>query len=462
MIKKEFIHKSFGEKSLSSYHFKTLMFYMIEETPAQFWVEHNLLYCLHHILKRMLIWVERGGCPNYFIPGENMFEGRISEQMQLQLCGLLKQIIDAKFRYLVTIKSDLLGERYREALVSGVQASRYIPYGDLYCKCIMTNLARSRFRNRTNLLCCDTENQPTNRAAKRLNVRKVRLLRTERVNEHSAEEVRRTVSLVVPYFDIQLMSVLVVLAKRRLKSTAFIFHLLTSDKWHALSLDSDLFSSKLKQASLLYMLEYYEMSLEVLNILKNHMRKCLSVCGCSLERFPRGLHVESQLFLLTVSSYEEFLRRQVIPCVIFLPAERLLTPPGLCYEMNRSACSPPDSKEKWYDCAVVDGKVPLYYLLYLNHTRLGLDVNASLDTNKIRWLILTDRLLGHKETAVNLLGSIYKERGLVDRAVECFRESLNIQPSHNAASLHLQDICQNRSRTYQMERHLEQNASMLK
>ena len=142
IIKKEFIHKSLGEKSLSSYHFKTLMFYMIEDTPAEFWVKHNLLYCLHHILKRMLIWVERGVCPNYFIPGENMSEGRISEQMQLQLCGLLRRLIDANFKYLVTITSDLLGERYQEALVSGVQASTYILSGDLSCKLIVHEPAR--------------------------------------------------------------------------------------------------------------------------------------------------------------------------------------------------------------------------------------------------------------------------------------------------------------------------------
>ena len=292
-----------------------------------------------------------------------------------------------------------------------------------------------------------TENYPANTAAMRLYELKVRLLGTERLAEHSVEEVRQAVSLVVPIVDIQLMSVLVVLAKLRSRSRSFIFNLLTSEKWHALSLESNLFSSKLKQASLLYMLEYYEMSLEILDTLENQMRQSVTACNCSEKLLLDKQQVGRQLLSLPMSPFEEILHRHMMPCVLFLPAERLLTPPVLCYEMNRSAGSPPESKEYWYDCAVVDGKVLLYYLLYLNHIRLGLDSNASADTDNIRWLIRTDGFLGHRETALNILGSIHKERGIVDTAVECFRESLSIQPSHNAATLHLQDICQNRTRT---------------
>ena len=36
MMKKERVHKSLGEKSLTSYHFKTCMLYMIENTPGEF------------------------------------------------------------------------------------------------------------------------------------------------------------------------------------------------------------------------------------------------------------------------------------------------------------------------------------------------------------------------------------------------------------------------------------------
>ena len=69
-----------------------------------------------------------------------------------------------------------------------------------------------------------------------------------------------------------------------------------------------------------------------------------------------------------------------------------------------------------------------------------MEANAASDVANIRWLIETDKSLGHGETALNLLGWIYKEKGCVDSAVECFRESLTIQPTHNAAFWHMKDI----------------------
>ena len=118
MIKREKIHTTLGEKSLTSYHFKTCMLYMIENTPAEFWRKKNLLVCLYHCLKKMLECVETGECPNYFIPEENMFEGKISKQMQQKLCDILNRILAADFKFLVHIKSDDLGKEFEEALLS--------------------------------------------------------------------------------------------------------------------------------------------------------------------------------------------------------------------------------------------------------------------------------------------------------------------------------------------------------
>lgn len=76
MIKKEQIH-SYVQDSLSSYHIKTCMMYMIENTPNDFWQPANLLSCTIACLKMISLRVETGICPNYFIPAENMFERRV-------------------------------------------------------------------------------------------------------------------------------------------------------------------------------------------------------------------------------------------------------------------------------------------------------------------------------------------------------------------------------------------------
>lgn len=48
--------------------------------------------------------------------------------------------------------------------------------------------------------------------------------------------------------------------------------------------------------------------------------------------------------------------------------------------------------------------------------------------------------ISHRETALNILGWIHKEDGSVDRAVEYFKESLDIKHDHNAATMHLLSI----------------------
>ena len=56
------------------------------------------------------------------------------------------------------------------------------------------------------------------------------------------------------------------------------------------------------------------------------------------------------------------------------------------------------------------------------------------------YLIATDSQLSHQETALNILGWIYKERGLTVLAKSCFLMSLDMISNPNAASLHLQDL----------------------
>lgn len=51
LIKKDIILRIMQTESLSSYHCKTCMFYMIENTPASFWLPDNLLQCILSCLK---------------------------------------------------------------------------------------------------------------------------------------------------------------------------------------------------------------------------------------------------------------------------------------------------------------------------------------------------------------------------------------------------------------------------
>ena len=180
---------------------------------------------------------------------------------------------------------------------------------------------------------------------------KCKLQTTSRVTEHSPSETREALSLLLPHVDITWMSLQIVEAKRNSKSNECIFNLLTSENWHMISLESDKFSSKLKQASLMHMLGYYDLSLDILlGLQDNFQLEPYCYCDCKREpHTPKCVTVDPPLLPLTASNICKGLLQHVIPCVVYLPAERDLTPSALCYEMDRSITSPPDDKEGWYD-----------------------------------------------------------------------------------------------------------------
>ena len=441
MINIEKIPNTIGEKLPSSYHFKTCMFYMIENTPAEFWREENLLVCLHQCLRQMLECVERGECSNYFMPGENMLDGRICVQMQNKLGDVLRRILAAEFKFLLDIRSDELGNNFQKALSQRVldpkklasmprqRFNQYLYHIYQVVSCLLHN------RNMMFTLNGYVDIGNICKFASCLYKKKYRLQTMSRVTEHSQTETREAISLLLPYVDITLMSVLVVAARRMSSSNELILSLLTSEKWHMISLESDMFSSKLKQASLLYMLGYYELSLEILLGLEDKIGQgIVSFCDCKGAETAKTVQGDVR------ESTSEVLLHQAILCVVYLPAERDLTPSPLCYEMDRSAGSQSDDKEAWYEWAVVDGKVLLYFLLYLNHRHLGMEAHAANDIDNIRWVMEPDTNIRHKETAYNILGWIHWDNGRIDIAVDCFQKSMALQPTHNAGLWQLASI----------------------
>ncbi|KAL3859565.1 hypothetical protein ACJMK2_009781 [Sinanodonta woodiana] len=106
MINKYFIRKRFGENVLTSYHWKTCMFYMIESTPTDMWQPQNLLRCIELCLMKMCTWIEEYNCPNYFIPAENMFLDKLNGPVQRNLSNMLHDLLRQKGRYLTMIPYD--------------------------------------------------------------------------------------------------------------------------------------------------------------------------------------------------------------------------------------------------------------------------------------------------------------------------------------------------------------------
>ena len=148
-----------------------------------------------------------------------------------------------------------------------------------------------------------------------------------------------------------------------------------------------------------------------------------------------------------------FMQELTATCVIFLPSELELAPAPLQYEMQRSVGTLPGSRSEedhyWYDWAVVDARVYLYFLQYLVSSKLHKDKHRDVAKDNIRAqiacddrMVLADGIarLGHKDTAYNLLGWVYMQEGCLVEAAECFMQSWKIRPYHNAAKFHMRDL----------------------
>src|SRR6218665_1613241 len=74
LIKDDVVRKCGGKKMtfVTTYHFKTLMFWACEEKLKDFWLPANIESSVKELILVMIEWLIKKKCRNYFIPGNNM------------------------------------------------------------------------------------------------------------------------------------------------------------------------------------------------------------------------------------------------------------------------------------------------------------------------------------------------------------------------------------------------------
>ena len=433
LIKKDIINPALGSEVLTSYHCKTAMLHLIDMTPSQFWRPDNLLSCLITALHCLLLWSMDSNCPNFFIADENMFRWRIPRHLLKKLSDELFRLMSLDFVSLLrSIKTDDFNHRLAFMMSGNCQLLTtlydYRPLLKLklnysilvYIMILRYYLVLKCYSNSTNDLVDNLYNQ--------LSI----LKHTDRLDIYTPVNVtQRTISLLIPYIDTDLMSNIVALSVMRRDTRETTWGYLTSDKWQEISPSSDPFTSKLKRASLMTALGYYSHSFNLLSTIEN--KESLHGCGCCWKPL-KCLYSEQENRLFVGLSTDEILHRFWTPCVLFLPTEKEVVPSALCYEM--SIPEAPADSYSWHDhWAIVDGTFLLHFLLYLNRKNLGLSFEA--DIQEMEKYIKNDRRESHKYTDLNLLGWVYKEEGKQNKAYECFKKSLLFRPQQKAAIWHI-------------------------
>ncbi|KAK3095704.1 hypothetical protein FSP39_017860 [Pinctada imbricata] len=76
--------------TISSYHLKTLMLWMFEERPSQFWTINNFPKCIKQCLDKLIQYIQGEYCPHYFIKANNLFKNKFTLENNEKLCSLLQ------------------------------------------------------------------------------------------------------------------------------------------------------------------------------------------------------------------------------------------------------------------------------------------------------------------------------------------------------------------------------------
>lgn len=140
-LKEVIEHEENCKELLCSYFLKTCLFWLIEETDndAQVWNVDNLWNCFALCLNKLKTWVASGNCPNYFIPENNMFSGRVLDETQKDiLLQLITKINSEGCSALLRcesfcLQSEVLTDAQREANLDFLcfRAVHIYPFDDI-------------------------------------------------------------------------------------------------------------------------------------------------------------------------------------------------------------------------------------------------------------------------------------------------------------------------------------------
>ena len=430
------IVKTYLYSHLTSFMCKTVLLYCIENTQPNLWTEHNIMKCLSHCLQRLNTCLIEGNCPHFIIPGNNLMARKFSVQMKNKLQENLCDIITRSGRALFGIEIDDIGRRLQvklNRLYRPVQSCTITEY-KISMKHLhyLPNLSLNIIELHNEILWWSSHDN--------LEVIHQRLLQSLQlytaVYRNGSRFEQAAVRLLAAPICSTLGSIKASLnlqTDRCVSSEVF--------NWLYAGLNSDVSSGRLKLASVLYSMGDMVNSDDILREAerKYDTQAVEAACGCYV--FPIPYHKTKCVEASHFQDMVHAVRNNIAYCVRFTPAEIKCIPHELQYELFRSTRNDivhRDIKEDyWMNWAAVDSLPYLYFLQYKTYGQLQRFDDQQRALNNLVVSIATEINLGHKETAMNLLGQCMENENRTEEALQCYTSSLRIRNRNNAAAIHI-------------------------
>jgi len=198
--------------------------------------------------------------------------------------------------------------------------------------------------------------------------------------------------------------------------------------WYSAALDTDVASTRLKLASMLYCKGELQMTAEVLeDVERRYDNTVQAICGCGrMDAFVAKPH-EAFAELMNDGDPAVAISIKVAFCVQFLYQEAYCAPPMLHYEMVRTVGNDMQhrrfTERYWMDWAVVDARQFLHYLQYLAFRDLCLRHKQQLAFRSLKKSIvdgIEQNQVFHLDTAVHLFAHCLEIEGRIDNALDLY------------------------------------------
>jgi hypothetical protein len=423
MILKTLINPLFQDV-ISSYMCKTVLFHCVANTPLYTWRENNLLSCLSLCLYLLYNNVINENCPHFIIPGNNLMSGKISPVVKPYILEILNNIINSEGAALFEIKCNDIGSRFY------LKFSNFCPIktSDMISGSLFMNLALliSRTPIKTHNFLKDSS---PHEAFEKL---KNYVLKTLNFQHEGFDKTASI--LLLPWYCTTLGSVLASINISQ-------YNTVSADalKLISLGLNADVASSKLKLASILCCAQEIQKADLVLDEIEGGYDLQIVEPACICHIFLRK-PLRPGFDELCDNHNEEVLQYTTASCVKFLPCEIHCIPTELRYEMFRSTQEEKiirSEDDEWMDCAVVDSLPYLYFLQYKVYSHSAGHDQKQAALLKLFKTIKEEPNLGHRETALNLLGKCMEQEGRAGDALQYYLMSLNERVRNNVAKIHI-------------------------
>jgi len=439
MIKKQELVKNIRHErcKITTFHFKTVLFFTLERTPPEMWTKPRLLECIVKCLETLKDFLSRGECPHYIVERIDLFDGKLCRECQVCLEEAISDMIQDDMHVVFHIESDDLGQR----MIGLSDGGRYSPgenvnaricgklVTDVFCQVQRVYLSKICFE-----LCSGEEAEFETRLNSKIN--QLRLLAHETPADHRAT------------FFIRFLVTNLVSIKATAVSSRYIEigQSIPREVWtiYGESLHTDVTSGKLKLASMLYCQGELWRAASLLNEVEFEFDHSVQpVCGCG--RVPPNTEMSEAFceFMLENENPGMWTKKLAF-CVRFLREEKFCAPPFLWYEMYRDIGDDVQyrirSEREWMNWFEVDARPFLLYLQFLTFRGLGVRHRQLEAFSGLRFITLSPsecKELYHKETFANLIGHCYELEGNMLLALAVYRASRDAMPRNNAANHHI-------------------------